>query len=170
MAYVLQVKTFTASVTKKITSANTEVTMGASAMYYSSSASTLTTDETFTATDLMWLVIRRGAYVEMKFGADPAVANGQGIRIPQGLSEVKITTVSGTVKRLSTLDQNQADTKTAAYSDGSSTSVVANEDVEAGDLVVCDQNGYFYVKFTAYDNPEQPYIAVPIGLLADATR
>ena len=170
MSYELKVIAFTANETKKITSASSKVTMGASAMFYSASAGALTIDEVFTNSDLEWLVIQRGAYVEMKFTADSGGSNGQGIRIPQGLSKVEITEVFGTVKRLTTLNQNQADTKTDAYSDGSATSVSTDEEVDAGDYVVCNSSGHFKVKFTAHDYPSEPFVAIAFGLLADSTR
>ncbi|TKJ42401.1 hypothetical protein CEE37_01590 [candidate division LCP-89 bacterium B3_LCP] len=169
MAYTVKVKDFDDS-PKKITSTNVRLVMGASAMYFDSNSSTLDDEESFTNSDLNWVVITNDSYVEFEFEADNSGSDGQGLHIPVGYSEVKVTSVTGTVKKLAVKNANFGHTKATAYSDGSSTSVSANDIVNGGDFVVCSKSSKFQIKFTTEKSELRPFTALPIGLLFDSDR
>lgn len=171
MAYSLKVIGFSKS-PKKIASSDSPITSGASAMYFSSRSSDLVTNETFTNSDLNWAVIVNQGYAEFEFTADSSGSDGQGLMIPTGFKEVKVTSVTGTVKRLPYLDVNYGHTKATAYSDGNAISVTVNDTLSPGDYLVCSKSSKFQVKFTAEDATfnVRPFFPLPIGLLVDSAR
>jgi len=167
MAYQIQIKDFTSSSAKRITSANVKFTMGADAMWFSSNAVALVDEEVLSNSDLYWIVLEASAYVEIKFTAD---AQGQGFRIPSGLSSVQIMSVTGTVKRLKLKDGNYGITKATAYTDTSATTVAALDYLDMGDYLVFSSTGYAQIKLSAPDDQTLPFVAIPLGLLSNADR
>jgi hypothetical protein len=159
MAITLQVVGKTGTV-KKIAATYLKRTMASDAGWFESHAATVALNDFLTIADQDYLILEAGKYVELKFGADSGLADGQGTTSPFGLSETKVTAVTGTGKGLRAADATQATKKTEAYSSASAFTIAVNDILASGDMAVCNKTGTFTLRFTAFDKGG-PYAAIP---------
>jgi len=149
---------------KKIASSNVKRTMDANSMWYSSSATEMSVNDTLavseTSPDI--LVMTRSGDATLEFTADTLGSNGQGTSTPGGLKKVEITALSGSVYILRAGDAAMNKTKIAAYSDSAKETAAINGVLYPGDMIVCSSSGGFTLKYTPFDNTG-PYIPVMGG-------
>jgi hypothetical protein len=159
MAATLQVVGKSGTV-KKIASKNFNRTMGGDGAWFSEKASTVNVKDYLDFTDVDLLLIQAGQYVELEFVADSGGSDGQGTSVPVGLAEVKVTAVKGTCKGLRAENATLATTKTEAYASGSAFNLAVDDLLLSADMAVCDRQGIFTLKFTAFGT-SGPYVAIP---------
>jgi hypothetical protein len=147
-------------------------TMTANAAWENSNVALLTVDGTLNCdTSIDMVILEAGKYVKLKFSPASGDTNGQGITIPSGFEEVKVTAVSGTVEKLDSKFIDYAKKKTSAYGDPNAETAVVNDVLYPGDMIVCSTGGYFELMFTAFGREEAfgPYVGLPAchAFLAD---
>lgn len=143
--------------------------LGASGAWESSKAVSVSVNDYLDCSkDRSILLLDNNNNVSIKFVADSTGTDGQGIRIPLGFNEIKVSALSGTVKIL-TYDKQMVNTEIKdAFSDPNSVTASVYSIVYPGDIVSCSKTSNFTLAFDLESTVKYQRVGLDIVAISSA--